>query len=103
MDKITTANVVAALNGVFDPEVGINVVDLGLIYRIEIQGRDLRVAMTMTTPACPLGSYLSQAAERAIRSKIPEVMGFDVELVWQPQWNPSMMSQAARREMGWRE
>jgi metal-sulfur cluster biosynthetic enzyme len=57
--------------------------------------------MTMTTPACPLHSYLSDAAAEAIRDRIPEAKRVSVEIVWQPKWNPMMMSEAAKRQLGW--
>ena len=102
MQEVTRQRVVEALRTVLDPEVGINVVDLGLVYDIEVGERRVRVAMTMTSQACPLNSYFHQTAESAIRKQVPEVAGIDISMVWQPEWNPEMMSQDARRMMGWR-
>ena len=102
MKEVTIPNVVSVLSSVFDPEVGINIVDLGLIYDISIDGLNVRIVMTMTTPACPMGPYLTQAAERAMRSQLPAVGSFQADIIWEPEWNPSMMSLEARRQMGWR-
>jgi metal-sulfur cluster biosynthetic enzyme len=93
--------VLSALRQVFDPEIGINIVDLGLIYDVEITAdEEVHIAMTMTTPACPLHSYLSLAAEDAIRTSIPAVRSVTVDLVWEPPWQPAMMSPEAKRQLG---
>jgi metal-sulfur cluster biosynthetic enzyme len=90
-----------ALRDVVDPEVGINVVDLGLVYGVEVDEGHVRARMTMTTPACPLHGYLTTMAESAIRTQVPEVRSVSVELVWDPPWSPEMISEAARRQLGW--
>lgn len=93
----------AALRLVVDPEVGVNVVDLGLVYDVGVSaGGDVRVRMTMTTPACPLGESLAEQAEAAVRQNVAGVRSVSVELVWEPPWQPSMMSDAARKQLGWR-
>ena len=102
MPSITTEPVVSALRTVLDPEVGINVIDLGLVYGIEVHDQDIRVTMTMTSSACPLGAYLRESAERAIREGVPGARTTEIALVWKPVWNPSMMSPEARRQLGWR-
>lgn len=94
--------IVTALRTVLDPEVGVNVIDLGLVYGIEWQDQNIRLRMTMTSPACPLGAYLQESAERAIRARIPDAKAVEVALVWQPTWEPAMMSEEARRQLGWR-
>lgn len=91
-----------ALRAVLDPELGVNVVDLGLVYQVEVADRDVRVALTMTTPACPLGDALVEQAEEAIRTRVPDLGRVQVDLVWDPPWTPSMMSDAARERLGWR-
>lgn len=90
-----------ALRSVVDPELGINVVDLGLVYRVDVADGRARVAMTMTTPACPLGEALTAEAETAIRARIPALHDVAVTLVWDPPWQPSLMTDAARRQLGW--
>lgn len=96
------AQVVSALSTVLDPELGVDIVELGLVYDIDINDGEICVAISMTTPACPLNSYFSQAIERAIRRRMPEIAHCEVEIVWQPEWDASMMSPEAKRQLGWR-
>jgi metal-sulfur cluster biosynthetic enzyme len=95
-DKITVA-----LHEVVDPEVGVNIVDLGLVYNIQVQERRIDVRMTMTTPACPLHSSISTEIETVIRRHLPEITDVCVELVWDPPWHPDRMSERAKRQLGW--
>lgn len=88
------------LEHVYDPELGINVVDLGLVYRLEVNDGRVEVEMTLTTPGCPMSDSMPAAAERALRM-LPGVAEVDVELVWEPRWEPERMSERARRELGW--
>lgn len=89
-----------ALRGVADPEAGIDIVELGLIYAIVIDGDTLRIDMTTTSPACPSASLLFDSA-RAAAAKAAD--GYRVELreVWDPLWEPDRMSEAAKRRLGW--
>lgn len=91
-----------ALRTVLDPEIGINVVDLGLVYSVEVSNSRARVAMTMTSQACPLHAYLTEAAETAIRQFAPDIGVVQVDMVWDPPWSPGMMSDAAKQQLGWR-
>ena len=95
-DEIRTA-----LREVIDPEVGINVVDLGLVYGLEVTGQDVRVRLTMTSPACPLGAHLRDQAESAIRRHCPDAASVAIDLVWDPPWSPERMSEGAKRTLGW--
>ena len=97
---VTPEQVREALGLVLDPELGIDVVALGLVYSVEVRGGAVSVAMTMTSPACPLGESLATEAAAAIRQAVPGVTSVAVELVWEPPWQPSMMSDAARRRLG---
>ena len=97
----TSSQVREALRAVIDPEIGVNVVDLGLVYAVEVRDGDVRVALTMTTAACPLGESICDEAERTIRAGVPGVRSVAVGLVWDPPWQPSMMSAAARERLGW--
>jgi len=90
-----------ALRFVVDPEVGLNVVDLGLVYGIEVSAGRIGVRMTMTTPACPVAETLVESARAAVRDAAPEIPDIDIELVWEPPWNPGMMSEIARDHFGW--
>lgn len=100
-DMPTEEAIRAALRGVIDPEVGMNVVDLGLVYGIEIAPGRVRVNMTMTTPACPMGAMIAEDAREAIRDIAPEAAEIDVQLVWDPPWDSSMMSEHAKKHFGW--
>ena len=90
-----------ALCSVDDPEVGMNIVDLGLVYRIDIAPGRVRVELTMTTPACPMGELITDNARRAVSAALPEGVAVDVALVWEPPWTPDMMSDSARQTFGW--
>ena len=97
----TEAQVRAALCTVDDPEVGMSVVDLGLVYRIDIAPERVRVEMTMTSAACPMGDMITDNAHRAVSAVLPERIAVDVVLVWDPPWTPEMMSERARQSFGW--
>jgi metal-sulfur cluster biosynthetic enzyme len=88
-----------ALRLVIDPELGINIVDLGLVYAIEIDGARVRVVMTMTTPACPLSDYVKDLIDSALRQSVPEVEDVEIDLVWEPPWDADMMSDEARQQL----
>jgi metal-sulfur cluster biosynthetic enzyme len=94
-------DILRALHGVSDPEVGVNIVDLGLIYSIEIDQAKVRIIMTMTTPACPMHSYLIQEVRETILAEFEEVAEVEVRLVWEPAWSPKMISERGRRQLGW--
>ena len=94
--------ILEALRHVLDPEIGINVVDLGLVYEAALDDGRAQVVMTMTTAACPLGESMVDEARAAIRDRVPGVTSVAVDLVWDPPWQPSMMSAAARERLGWR-
>lgn len=93
-------NIVEALKTVFDPEIPVNIYELGLIYDIHIQpdGRT-DIKMTLTSPACPVAGSLPGEVKAKVEN-VPGVSSADIELVWDPVWNPSMMSEAARLELG---
>lgn len=95
------SDVYQALRHVIDPEVGVNVVDLGLIYGLEIDDRRVRIRMTMTTPACPLSESIKADVGEQIRQISPGVDTIDVSVVWDPPWGPDKMSPEAKRQLGW--
>lgn len=97
----TEERVREALCSVDDPEVGMNIVDLGLVYRIDIAPESVRVELTMTTPACPMGELITDNARRAVAAVLPQDVAVDVVLVWEPPWTPDMMSESARQTFGW--
>ena len=90
-----------ALRQVDDPEAGMNIVELGLVYRVEASAGRIDVDMTMTTPACPVAELLVDQARDAIAAIAPVGTEVRVELVWDPLWDPSMMSGIAREHFGW--
>ncbi len=101
MGEIERERLESALREVIDPEVGVNVYDLGLIYDVlASEEGNLQVRMTMTTPACPVGSLLADQVRDALQS-LEQVREVEVELVWDPPWSPERMSEAARRQLGW--
>ena len=92
--------IVEALKTVFDPEIPVNIYELGLIYDIDIQEEGkVQVKMTLTAPGCPVAGSLPGEVQAKVES-VPGVTSADVELVWDPAWNPSMMSEAARLQLG---
>ncbi|MGH3321748.1 MAG: metal-sulfur cluster assembly factor [Streptosporangiaceae bacterium] len=93
--------VVDMLYEVIDPELGVNIVDLGLVYDVRVTGGVARVRMTMTTPGCPLGAYFDDAIPGVLWG-VPGVDDVDLGIVWDPPWSPGMMSDAAKRALGWR-
>jgi len=90
-----------AMREVIDPEIGINIVDLGLIYAVTIAEQHVTVTMTMTTPSCPMGGMLQDDVQATVQSLLGDDWQVDVELVWEPPWSPGMMSEDAREHFGW--
>lgn len=86
---------------VIDPEVGENIVDLGLVYGIEVEGNVAKVTLTLTSQACPMGEMLLDDIHATLTRLLPNEMEFDVDLVWEPPWNPDMMSVEAKQRLGW--
>lgn len=92
--------VLGALRTIFDPELPVNIYDLGLIYEVKVDETDaVRVKMTLTAPACPVAGSLPGEVEAKIES-IPEVRSATVELVWEPPWSKDMMSEGAMLDLG---
>lgn len=91
------------LRDVIDPEIGINIVDLGLVYDIGLSTDGVAVIrMTLTTPGCPLGGYLTDSISDTLAG-VPGIADVDVRIVWEPPWNPDeMMSDWAKDQLGWR-
>jgi len=88
------------LGYVDDPELAIDLVNLGLIYDLRVEEGDVRVEMSLTTPGCPLSDSMPAAVERALAA-IPGVGKIEVNLVWEPRWEPERMSAVAKRGLGW--
>ena len=93
--------VMRALRAVEDPEAGMSIVDLGLVYDIEVAPPAVRVTMTMTSPSCPAAPYLVDEATAAVRAVLPPEAEVQVMLVWDPPWTPERMSTEAKTRFGW--
>src|SRR5512145_1028594 len=91
----------AILRQVIDPEVGVNIVDLGLVYRIDVGADEIHIEMTMTAPACPMGDMSRDDIDAALDAAIPPEVQLRVDLVWDPPWTPDMMTAEAREHFGW--
>lgn len=92
--------VIEAISTVFDPEIPVNIYELGLIYNIDINGmNDVGIDMTLTSPACPVAESLPGDVERVVKT-VEGVGGVKVELIWEPAWSPDRMSEGAKLELG---
>ena len=97
---MSNPEVLAALKGVTDPEIGVNIVDLGLVYRAERGADGLDVALTLSTRSCPLSEMIVEEVREALRANFADAPAIKVELVWDPPWTPDRMSEAARQLLG---
>jgi metal-sulfur cluster biosynthetic enzyme len=90
-----------ALLQVIDPEVGENIVDLGLVYGIGVSEDVVIVTFTMTSQACPMGEMLLDDIDATLTRLLPSELKFNINLVWEPPWDPDMMSAEAKLRLGW--
>ncbi|HEY0946782.1 MAG TPA: metal-sulfur cluster assembly factor [Opitutaceae bacterium] len=90
------------LGTILDPEFGLSIVDLGLVYDVVLDGDRVSVAMTLTSPACPAGGMIVDGT-RAALAALPGVSHVDVALVWEPPWTPARLTQGGRDQLGWQE
>jgi metal-sulfur cluster biosynthetic enzyme len=98
---MSEAEILEALRGVVDPEVGVDVVALGLVYEACVEDGVAHVTMTMTSRACPFGEVLVDQARAAVRAAGPHLRDVVVDLVFKPPWHPGRMSPAAKQLLGW--
>jgi len=97
---LTDDQIVGALKGVIDPELGVNIVDLGLVYRIDIDDDgEVQMFMTLTSPGCPAGPQIRNDVKNAL-SELEGIEGVKVNFVFNPPWSPEMMSETAKDELG---
>ena len=96
---VSRDEVLDALRTVYDPEIPVNVVDLGLIYDVQVKETDVYVQMTLTFPGCGMGPYIGQQAEWAIQ-ELDGVDEVEIELVFDPPWSPDLISEEARNQLG---
>lgn len=97
--EMNTATMAEALKEVFDPELGIDIVSLGLLYGLEADEHALRVRMTMTTPGCPMATAIAQMTATRMRS-IADGREVEIDVVEDPPWNVAMLDDAARQRLG---
>lgn len=95
----TQDDVLNVLKEVEDPEIGVNVVDLGLVYTVAVDNGDVNVEMTLTAPGCPMHETIARAAEMAIET-LPDVKEAHVTMVWTPPWTPDRLTDEGRRLLG---
>jgi metal-sulfur cluster biosynthetic enzyme len=98
---LTTEAVLDALKLVLDPEVGINVVDLGLVYDVSVIENAVTIEMTLTTPGCPLHASIEAAVRRTIETRHPDVQDIALNLVWDPPWDTDRITPEGRMQLGW--
>lgn len=100
-EKIAEESVIEALRNVYDPEIPVNIYDLGLVYGVNItDNNSVGVVMTLTTPNCPEAQTIPSNVKEAIEYYIPEVGAINVEVVWDPKWTTDMMSEDAKLALG---
>ncbi len=95
----TTEDVYAQLRQVYDPEIPVNIVDLGLIYSVAIEDQTARIVMTLTSQSCPEARTIPEVMKRRVNS-IDGIEDTDIQIVWQPQWGPHLISDEGRKVLG---
>ncbi len=101
-EPLTPELVRGLLCGVIDPELGVNIIDLGLVHEVAVGAEgDVTIEMTLTTPGCPLGGFLEDQI-RACLAQLPQIRDLGIELVWEPAWDPAGMSDTAKTQLGWK-
>jgi metal-sulfur cluster biosynthetic enzyme len=96
---LTKDEILEALKDVYDPEIPVNVVDLGLVYGCDVTEGDVRIQMTLTFPGCGMGPYIAQQAEWRV-AEIEGVEDVEVDMVYEPPWNPDMISEDGKSQLG---
>jgi metal-sulfur cluster biosynthetic enzyme len=96
---VTKEQVYEALHECYDPEIPVNIVDLGLVYGVEVTDDKVAVTMTLTAPGCGMGTMIAEDAKQKIMA-IDGVGDATVDLVWDPPWNPSMIAEEAKQRLG---
>ena len=92
-------NAIAILKSIYDPELPLNIYELGLIYKIEVDNRDLRIEMTLTSPNCPVAESLPQQVQYALQ-QIADIDNVMLDLVWDPPWDHNKLSEGAKLQLG---
>lgn len=94
---MNNSDILQALKAVTDPEIGLSIVDLGLVYRAEYGPEGIEVRLTLSTPSCPLGEMIVEEVRQVLQAKFAHAPAIHVELVWDPPWTAGRMSKAARQ------
>ena len=100
-DAALGERIAAALKGVIDPEMSLGILSLGLVYAVDATGDPVRVRMTMTSAACPVIEMIVADVEESLHATLAPGTAVEVDVVWEPPWDPSRMSEQARYAMGW--
>lgn len=96
-----TQKIYEALHNVYDPELGVNIVDLGLVYGVDLRDDGfVTLRMTLTTPGCPMHESIGEGVGAALGT-VDGVTGGEIKIVWEPRWDPSMLTEAGRAELGY--
>jgi FeS assembly SUF system protein len=96
---VDKTDVMKVLKKCYDPEIPINIVDLGLIYDVRVKESKVKIKMTLTAPGCPMHSMITEDIKQNVQ-KIKGVKDVDIELIWDPPWSPERMSASARKKLG---
>jgi metal-sulfur cluster biosynthetic enzyme len=99
-NSLTTDDVMKALGTLLDPEFGLSIVELGLIYDVQVSDQTIAVSMTLTSPHCPAGQVIHDGMQ-ALLEALPGGREVAIEVTWEPQWTPERISPAAREQLGW--
>jgi metal-sulfur cluster biosynthetic enzyme len=100
LNRFLDPDVTDCLHAVMDPEVGLSVVDLGLVYHATRSAEGVNVAITLTTQACPLGEMIVEEARERLAARFPEAPSIAVDLVWTPPWSPDLITDRGRELLG---
>ncbi len=98
-EMVTEESVYEAIKEIIDPEIGINIVDMGLIYEVDIDDTTVDITMTLTSPGCPAGGQIVNGTQH-VTQQLDGVEEVNVQVVWTPRWTPELMSEEARDELG---
>jgi len=99
---VSPEQVRSCLESVIDPEMGINIVDLGLVYDVHVGENKIDVDMTLTNPGCPLAGMIAAEVEQAVRMAFEEIDDVEVSLVWDPPWTLERLSETAKQQLGYK-
>lgn len=100
-DEALRDDVLRAIGTVVDPEMGLSVVDVGLVYGVRVEPSRVHVEITMTSAACPVAELIADEIQAAVGAALPDTRPVEVTLCWDPPWTPERMSDLARHAMGW--